>query len=108
MWSKQLCMIPAQLLQPWEPLDVDIQDMKVSSDKGNQYLLVVVGRASKFLMEFPVRAKEAVGVGSKLLKILLIFGLPLSIRCDPGSGFTAEVMKAPLQQVWSISGQWRH
>lgn len=30
---------------------------------------------------------------SKLLDLLLIFGLPLAICCDPGSEFTAEVMQ---------------
>lgn len=91
-WSRQLAMIPARLLQPWEVLEMDIQDMKVTSDTGNRYLLVVVDRASKFLAAFPLPTKQAIGVSRKLLELLLIFGLPLSIRCDPGGEFTAEVM----------------
>ena len=67
--------------------------MKATSDKGNRYMLVVGDRASKVLTAFPLPTKEAVGVSRKLLELLLIVGLPLSIRCDPGGEFTVEVMQ---------------
>ena len=67
--------------------------MKVTSDKGNRYLLGVVDRASKFLTAFPLPTKEAVGVSRKLLSLLLTFGLPLSIWCDLGGEFVADVME---------------
>ncbi|CAB1096262.1 unnamed protein product [Ectocarpus sp. CCAP 1310/34] len=67
---------------PCEMLEMDVQDLKVTSGKGN--------RASKFLTAFPLPFKEVIGVSRKLLELLLIFGLPLSIRCNPGSEFTAE------------------
>eukprot|EP00752_Nemacystus_decipiens_P008157 g7296.t1 len=92
-WSTQLSMMPARLLQPWEVLQIDIQDMKVKSEKGNQYLLVVVDRASKFLAAFPLPNKDALSVSRKLLGLLLTFGLPLSIRADMGSENTAQVMQ---------------
>ena len=65
----------------------------MTSDKGNRYLLVVVDRASEFLTAFPLPMKEAVGVNRKLLSLFLTFGLPLSIRCDPGGEFVADVME---------------
>ena len=71
---------------------MDILDMKVVSNTGNRYLLVVVDRATKFLSASPLPTKESVGVSKKLLELNLIFGLPLSIRCDPGTEFTSEVM----------------
>ncbi|CAB1098497.1 unnamed protein product [Ectocarpus sp. CCAP 1310/34] len=92
-WSTQLLMIPARLLQRWEVLEMGIQDPKVPSDKGNHHLLVVVDRASTFLTAFPLPSKKATGLSRKLLELLLIFGLPFSIRCDPGSEFTAEMMQ---------------
>ena len=92
-WSTQLYMLPARFLHPWEVLEMDIQDMKVTSSQGNRYLLVVVDRATKFLSAAPLPTKEALGVSKKLLELLLNFGLPLSIRCDPGSENTAEVMQ---------------
>ena len=86
-------MIPARLLEPWEVLEMDTQDMKTTSGKGNRYLLVVVDRASKLLTVFPLPTKEATGVSRELLGLLLTFGLPLSIRCDPGDEFVADVMQ---------------
>eukprot|EP00752_Nemacystus_decipiens_P002232 g2117.t1 len=86
-------MMPARLLQPWEVLQIDIQDMKVKSEKGKQYLLVVVDRASKFLAAFPLPNKDALSVSRKLLGLLLTFGLPLSIRADMESENTAQVMQ---------------
>ncbi|CAB1114741.1 unnamed protein product [Ectocarpus sp. CCAP 1310/34] len=76
-----------------EVLHMDIQDMKVTSEKGNRYLLVVVDRASKFLTAFPLPSKDALGVSSKLLELLLIFGMPFSVRADMGSENIARVMK---------------
>ena len=92
-WSTQLRMLPARFLRAWEVLEMDILDMKVVSSKGNRYLLVVVDRASKFLFAFALPTKETVGVSRKLLELILIFGLPLSIRCDPGRENTSEIME---------------
>ena len=86
-------MMLARLLQPWDVLEMDIRDLKVTSDKRNRYLLVVVDRASKFLAAFPLPSMEATTVSRKFLELLLIFDLPLSIRCNPGSDFKAEVMQ---------------
>eukprot|EP00752_Nemacystus_decipiens_P016023 g14325.t1 len=79
----------------WDVLEIDIVDMKVETPTGNRYILVVVDRATKFLFGFPLPTKETVGVSRKLLELLellLIFGLPLSIRCDPGTENTSEIM----------------
>lgn len=72
---------------------MDIQDLKVTYDKGDRYQLVVVDRASKVFTAFPLPSKEATGVSRKLLQLLLIFGLPLSIRCDPGSESATELRR---------------
>lgn len=86
-------MMPARLLQPWEVLEMDLLDMKVNSKSGNRYLLLVVDRASKFVLAYPLPSKEALGVSHKLVQLLLTFGLPLSIRSDPGCEFLAEVVR---------------
>ena len=85
---------------------MDILDMTTVSHKGNRYLLVVVDRATKFLVAFAPPTKETLGVSRKLLELILIFGLPLSIRCDPGRENTSEIkehlcrwLKVPLDFV---------
>ena len=91
-------MMPARLLQPWEVLEMGIQDMKVTSDKGNRYLLVMVDRASKFLTAFPLPTKEAVGVSRQLLSIVLTFDPP----CRSGATSVASLWRTS----WNTSARW--
>ena len=55
---------------------MDIHDMGARSEAGNKYLLVIVGGASKFLFTYLLPNKSADNVAKKLLKLLLIFGIP--------------------------------
>ena len=91
--SQRVAMLPARFLKPWEVLEMDIHDMGARSEAGNRLLLVVVDRASKFLFAYPLPNKKAEGVARKLLELLLTFGIPLSLRSDPGTEFTAEVVQ---------------
>ena len=67
--------------------------MGARSGAGDKHLLVIVDRASKFLFAHPLPNKTAANVAKKLLELLLTFGIPLSLRSDPGTEFTAEVVK---------------
>ena len=91
--SQRVAILPAMFLRPGEILEVDIQDTGVKSDASNKVLLVAVDKASKFLFTFPLPTEEALGVARKLLEVMLLFGLPLYVRSDPGSEFTAEVIR---------------
>ena len=86
-------MMPARFLRPWEVLEMDIQDLKHESQDGNRYLLVVVDRASKFLLTYPLPSKNAVEVSRKVMAVLLTFGMPPSTRSIAGGEFTAQVVK---------------
>ena len=50
-------------------------------------------RASKFLFVHPLPNKTAENVANRLLEFLLTFELPLSLRSDPGTEFTADVVQ---------------
>ena len=67
--------------------------MGARSEAGNKHLLVVVDRAGKILFLYPLPNKTAENVARKLLKLLLTFGIPLSLRSDPGTKFTAKVVQ---------------
>ena len=67
---------------------MDIQDMGQRTERGNRYLL-----ASKILFGFLFPTKEAMGVAEVVLDVVLTFSLPLSLRSDPSTEFTAEVVK---------------
>lgn len=68
------------LLTPWEALEMDILNMKVTSHKGNRYLLVVIDRATKFLFASPPTTKKTLVVSR-------------SIRSDPVTENTSAIME---------------
>ena len=59
--------------------------MGARSEAGNKHLLVIVDRASKFMFAYPLPNKTAENVAKKLLELLLTYGIPLSLRSDPGT-----------------------
>ena len=67
--------------------------MGARSETGNKRLLVIVDIVSKFLFAYPFPNKTAENVAKKLLELLLTFGIPLSLRSDPGTEFTAVVVQ---------------
>ena len=86
-------MLPACFLKPWKILEINIHNMGVRSEVGKKYLLVVVDRANKFRFTYPLPNKTAENVAKKLFEMLLTFGIPLSLRSDPGTRFTAEAVQ---------------
>ena len=72
---------------------MDIHDTGARSEAENKHLLVIVDRASKFLFAYPLPIKTAENVAKKLIELLLTFGIPLSLRRDPGMEFAAEVVQ---------------
>ena len=91
--SRRVAMLPARFFQPWEVLEMDIHDMGARSEAGNKHVLVIVNRASRFLFTYPLPNKTVENVAKKLREVLSTFGIPLSLRSDPGTDFTAEVVK---------------
>ena len=83
--SQRVAMLPARFLKPWEILDMDIHDMGARSEAGNKHILVIVDRASKFMFAYPLPNKTPENMTKKLLELLLTFGIPLSLRSDPGT-----------------------
>ncbi|CAM9973671.1 unnamed protein product [Choristocarpus tenellus] len=85
-------MLPAKFLEPWDILEMDLQDVGHISTKGKKYMLIVIDRASRFPFAFPMASKDATGVATNVLELCLTFGIPLSIRSDAGGDFTGDVM----------------
>ena len=91
--SQRIAELLARFLKPWEVLEMDIHDMGARSEAENKYLLVVVDRCTKFLFDYPRPSKTAENVSKKLLELILTFGIPLSLRNDPGTKVTANVVQ---------------
>ena len=67
--------------------------MEARSEAGNKDILVIVDRVSKFVFAYPLPSKTAENMAKKPLELLLIFGIPLSLRSDPTTEFTVEVVQ---------------
>ena len=86
-------MLPDRALQPWDVLEMDFMSLGVKSLTNNEYLLLVVDKASRFPFAFPLPSKQADGVARQLLQLCLTFGVPKAIRCDGGKEFNAIVIQ---------------
>ena len=67
--------------------------MRASSGAGNKHLFVIVERVSKFRFAYQLTNKTAENVAKELLELLLTSGIPLSLRSDPGTEFTADAVQ---------------
>ena len=81
--NQQLALLPARAVEPWEILEVDLLRKGTISLAGNEYILLAVDKASKFLFAFPIPTKKA-GVVQYLLQLCLTFGIPRVLRSDGG------------------------
>ena len=101
--GQRVAMPPARFLKPWECFEMDIHDMGARLEAGNKYLLDLVTRDSKLLFAYPLPNEIAKNVAKKVLKLLLTFGIPLSLRGDPGTEFTADVVQHLLCKWLSVT-----
>ena len=85
-------MLPAKFTEPWEVLEIDFQDMGTTSSSGNRYRLLIVDKASRFLLAYPTKPKECDAVANYIMDLCLIFGIPACVRSDRGGEFTAEIV----------------
>ena len=72
---------------------MDIHDIGARSEAGNKHLLVIVDRASKFLSACPLPNETAKNAAKKLIVLPLNYGIPPSLRSDPSTEFTPEVVQ---------------
>ena len=70
-----------------------IRNFRTRRRRENEYLLLVVDKASKFPFAYPLPSKEAHGVARLLLDLCLTFGVSWFIRADGGGELTAAVME---------------
>ena len=90
--SRRVPMTSERSVEPWEELVIDLLAVDFPSESGNNYVLLVVDRASRFPFGFPLKSKGAVDVARVLAELCLTFGVPRAIRCDGGGEFRAEVV----------------
>lgn len=75
-------MLSGQAIQPCDVLEMDWMSLDIESLENNEYLLLMVDKASRFPFSFLLPPKHADGTVRELLQLCLTFGVSKSIGPD--------------------------
>ena len=78
--------------QPWERLSVDFKG-PIPSNTQNNYILTIVDEYSRFPFAFPCRQTDSRSVIQCLTTLFSIFGMPMFIHSDRGTGFVSQELR---------------
>lgn len=99
-------MTPGRTVQPWEELEMDLLSIDTTSQANNEYVLLIVDRASNLPFGFPLPAKQGESVARIPAELCLTFGVPRKIRRDGGREFMAEVVTHLCRFLKADPPQW--
>ena len=99
-------LVPAVPLQPitvcGEPFSqvlVDCVGSLLKTKLGNQYLLTVICKFTRFPEAIPLRYIKALKIVESLIKFFTFVGLSASLQSDQGSNFMSKIMQQVLYQL---------
>ena len=78
--------------QPWERLSIDFKG-PIPSSTPNKYMLTVVDEFSRFPFAFPCQQTDSQTVIHCLSTLFSIFGTPMFLHSDRGSGFVSQEIR---------------
>jgi RNase H-like domain found in reverse transcriptase/Reverse transcriptase (RNA-dependent DNA polymerase)/Integrase zinc binding domain len=76
---------------PMQSLSIDSLGPFVKDSDGNQYILNIICNMSKYSDLYATKSVTALEYAHAMVKHVSIYGLPLKVRTDRGTQFTAEV-----------------
>ena len=79
--------------EPFEEVVIDLVGPLPRSKRGNQYILSIMDRMSRYPEAVPIRNGRAQTVVNHLVQYFTHFGLPKRIQSDNGSNFTSKHFK---------------
>ncbi|CAM4684497.1 unnamed protein product [Lepidochelys kempii] len=99
--SKRNAPLKSQVYKgPWMALQIDFVGPLPRTQRGNQYLLVIVDPFSKWVEAFPLKAKTAKATAKVLLEqVFSQWGIPAEMESDQGSHFTGQFFRDCLKLV---------
>jgi hypothetical protein len=83
--------------QPWEHVAMDIVGPLPEDEMGNQFILLIICLATRFVALHALKSADALSVARALLSSVGTFGVPTEIRSDQGSHFTAKVVEELME-----------
>ena len=84
--------IPA-CMKPFSEIIIDCIGPLPKTKSGNQYLLTIRFRATRFPEVFPLCNIKAPRIVESLVKFFSFVGLPTLVQCDQGLNFMSNVMQ---------------
>ena len=100
--SKNLSNIPTPVERPFVRVGLDIVGPLPITDKGNQYLIVLVDYTTKWVEASPLKKIESQDVISFLKDVFARHGVPELIITDNGTQFSSDVTKTMVD----LYGSW--
>lgn len=85
--------------EPFSEIMIDIVGPLSKTTNGFSYILTIMDMATRFPEAVCLRTCTAKAVTQALLKFFTQFGLPLRIKSDQGSHFTANIIRQALEQL---------
>ncbi len=85
-------LTPITASLPLDHLAIDLAGPLSTTSRGNNYILIVVDVASRFVWLRPLQAKTAAAVAEALLLLFADFGLPRIVQSDNGWEFVNETL----------------
>lgn len=91
---------PPKSVLPYQPLDhwcMDLGSFNVTSEYGNNFMLVLVDYYSRFTILRALPDKHSTTIAKELLNVFSLFGFPKVINSDNGTEFVNEIVSQLLQ-----------
>jgi transposase InsO family protein len=91
---------PPKSVLPDQPLDhwcMDLGSFDVTSEYGNNFMLVLVDYYSRFTILRALPDKHSTTIAKELLSVFSLFGFPKVINSDNGTEFVNEIVSQLLQ-----------
>lgn len=85
--------------QPMELVSLDILGPLPMSIQGNKYVLTVIDHFTKFSTLYALKDITAQTIANKLIKFIIIFGIPNSILTDLGTNFQSNLFNELSRQL---------
>ena len=77
---------------PFDHISIDLGQISVTSQLGNNYFLVVIDICTRYILIRPIPSKSALVVARSLVKIYSDFGIPKILQSDNGTEFVNQIM----------------
>jgi hypothetical protein len=96
--------MPVPIGEPFDNISADIVGPLPETHHGNQYLLVVTDRFTKWCEAWPLRTADAATTAKCLLEWICRFGAPKTLLTDKGANFCSKVVQQ-VNELWHIHTQ---